>query len=158
MPGPARFWAKVDRSGGPDACWPWTAAKNRHGYGKFKVNGKPELAHRIAYELVVGPLPVGLLLRHKQCGNPPCCNPAHLEPGTSEQNAADMVAMGRSTQGEKNARAVLTEQQVREIIGQRRAGLTLKEIARDHGVCITTVWFIVTGRTWTYLSGVTHAA
>ena len=29
-----RFWAKVDKSSGPDACWLWTASK-RGNYGSF---------------------------------------------------------------------------------------------------------------------------
>lgn len=27
------FWAKVDTSGGPDACWLWAGSRNRGGYG-----------------------------------------------------------------------------------------------------------------------------
>jgi hypothetical protein len=30
------FWSKVDKSAGPDACWPWTGAINKvTGYGVF---------------------------------------------------------------------------------------------------------------------------
>jgi hypothetical protein len=28
-----RYWSKVDKSGGPDACWPWTAGRSAGGYG-----------------------------------------------------------------------------------------------------------------------------
>src|SRR3990167_2460661 len=51
----ARFWAKVDRSGGQDACWPWTGGKLRRGYGEVRIAKTTLSAHRVAYELVYGP-------------------------------------------------------------------------------------------------------
>lgn len=73
---PDRFWAKVDRSG---ECWVWTAYIGTHGYGMFTVTtGNPKLAHRIAYESEVGPIPSGLELDHL-CRNRRCVNPSHLE-------------------------------------------------------------------------------
>lgn len=81
-----RFWGRVDKSQGPDACWPWLGAINRGtGYGVF---GK-ESAHRAAYELVIGPIPDGLHLDHvrkRGCTRRDCVNPAHLEPVTSREN------------------------------------------------------------------------
>lgn len=87
------FWAKVDRRG-PDECWPWTASKNGTGYGLFgvTVNGRTtsRRAHRIAWELTIGPIPVGLEVDHichswgprcelgDQCPHRGCCNPAHM--------------------------------------------------------------------------------
>lgn len=79
----ARFWAKVAKS---EACWWWMAYRDRKGYGRFVA---PELqdtlAHRIAYELLVGRIPSSLTLDHL-CRNPPCVNPAHLEPVTVSEN------------------------------------------------------------------------
>ena len=74
-----RFWQKVDRSGGPDACWPWLGGKCSDGYGTFWVGGKTVGAHRVAYTLLVGPVPDGLTLDHL-CRARGCVNPAHLEP------------------------------------------------------------------------------
>jgi hypothetical protein len=55
-----RFWAKVDRRGA-DECWPWLAYRSADGYGRFNADRrKPENAHRIAYRLVIGPIPAGL--------------------------------------------------------------------------------------------------
>lgn len=82
----ARFWPKVDRSAGPDACWLWMAAKSPAGYGKVSAGGGGHLsAHRVAYELLVGPIPEGLTLDHL-CRVPTCVNPAHLEPVTMREN------------------------------------------------------------------------
>lgn len=90
-----RFWPKVDRSGGLDACWPWTGHSTR-GYGTFRVGpARQAMAHRVAYELSVGPIPAGFQLDHL-CRNPPCCNPAHLEPVTPQEN----VIRERAARGE----------------------------------------------------------
>lgn len=32
-----RFWRKVDTTGGPDACWPWLASKQRAGKKRIKA-------------------------------------------------------------------------------------------------------------------------
>lgn len=82
-----RFWAKVDKFG-QNGCWLWTAALDPAGYGRFKEAGRGglvRLAHRIAYQLVVGPIPTGLQLDHL-CRVRRCVNPAHLEPVTSAEN------------------------------------------------------------------------
>ena len=73
-----RFWSKVDRSGGPESCWEWQAARNWRGYGRFAVKRVEIGAHRVAYMMDVGPIPDGLHLDHL-CRNTSCVNPAHLE-------------------------------------------------------------------------------
>lgn len=119
-----RFWAKVDKSGGPDACWPWTGCRNRQGYGATTLGGKRTGAHRVALALVTGPIPEGRFACHK-CDNPPCCNPAHLYAGTPLDNARDSSRRGRrlrnieipecgrwATEGAKALRAFLVANDV----------------------------------------------
>lgn len=92
-----RFWAKVDRSHGPEACWPWMASIAGFGYGRFNCGDKHiEAAHRVAWALAHGhpPKPCGLHV----CDNPPCCNPAHLFEGTRADNTHDMMMKGRRVQ------------------------------------------------------------
>lgn len=98
-----RFWEKVDKSGGPSACWPWTASCSGSGYGTFDVAGASKRAHRVVWEMELGPIPEGMCVMHV-CDNPPCCNPAHLRLGTHADNMRDMVAKGRSasTAGDRN--------------------------------------------------------
>lgn len=96
-----RFWRKVDRSGGQTACWPWTACLFRNQYGCFSLDGRNVKSHRVAYLLCVGQIPDGHLVCH-HCDNRPCCNPAHLFTGTTDDNMADMVAKGRSARGERH--------------------------------------------------------
>lgn len=81
----ARFWAKVDRSD-EDGCWLWLA-HTAAGYGRFRLSNprRIEGAHRVAYELLIGPIPEGLDIDHL-CRNRSCVNPAHLEPVTRGEN------------------------------------------------------------------------
>lgn len=93
------FWARVDKRGGPEACWPFTGAaftgsRGGRSYGAVRWLGKVCKAHRVAYELAVGPIVPGLVTRHF-CHNPPCCNPAHLSLGTPADNRRDMLAAKR---------------------------------------------------------------
>lgn len=84
-PAEERFWLKVDRRG-PDECWPWIGGHDSGGYGSFgEAPGKPTRAHRFSYELLVGPIPDGLVIDHL-CRNRGCVNPTHLEPVTNEEN------------------------------------------------------------------------
>jgi hypothetical protein len=58
------------------------------------VNRRMVYAHRLAYELAIGPIPDGLLVCH-HCDQTLCCNPTHLFLGTPRDNSQDMVAKGR---------------------------------------------------------------
>lgn len=77
-----RFWLKVDRSG---ECWLWTGSTNGRGYGHVRVNMCLTYAHRLSYEMSVGPIPEGLQIDHL-CGNTLCVNPEHLEVVTAVEN------------------------------------------------------------------------
>lgn len=97
----ARFWSKVDMSGGPAACWPWMAGLGRHGYGKFWNEGRTIAAHRVALTISAGAIPYGAWVLHS-CDVPGCCNPMHLRPGSHAENMADMKARGRAASGERH--------------------------------------------------------
>lgn len=77
-----RFWSKVDAAGD---CWEWSGGHTSQGYGEVTRGGRLQLAHRYAYELLVGPIPVGLQIDHL-CRNRGCLNPDHLEPVSRRTN------------------------------------------------------------------------
>ena len=144
-----RFWSKVDLSAGPTGCWEWQASRAKTGYGKFSMGHSRHVpAHRVAYELVNGPIPVGLHALHR-CDNRPCVNPAHLFLGTNHDNIRDMVSKGRTNHGgEHNGNAKLDEAQVAEIIARLHAGERASVLAVVFGVTSETVRAIRRGQRW----------
>lgn len=89
-----------------EGCISWPYSTNRLGYGTVAYLGKSWLAHRAVYHLKHGVVPA--LLRHT-CDNPTCVNPAHLIPGTPQDNMNDMVERGRSCGGERRATLLSAE-------------------------------------------------
>lgn len=83
-----RFWAKVEKT---ETCWLWRAHRLPTGYGQFYFDGQMRYAHRVAYELFVGPIPAGLTIDHL-CRVRACVNPDHLEPVTNRENILRGVA------------------------------------------------------------------
>ena len=67
-----------------NGCWIWRFSVGADGYGYMSVGGTTK-AHRVGYELIVGPIPQGLELDHL-CRVRACVNPAHLEPVTHLEN------------------------------------------------------------------------
>ena len=80
-----RLWAKVDKSDA-NGCWIFTGSKRQRGYGAIGVNGKSVSAHRLAYELEKGAIPLGLEIDHL-CRNHSCVRVSHLEAVTHAVNA-----------------------------------------------------------------------
>lgn len=68
-------------------CWLWTGNVNAKGYGRMRTDGQHGAvpAHRVAYELFIGPIPQGLEIDHL-CRVRCCVNPDHLEAVTSRTN------------------------------------------------------------------------
>ena len=121
-----RFWSRV-KVGEPGECWPTTfRAATRSGHQQIKICGlrsKPihVQCHRMAWVLTHDVVPDGLYVLHK-CGNPKCCNPAHLYLGTLQENSLDSVVHGTHSQ------LKLSEEDVQRIRALHNEGHSVKSI------------------------------
>lgn len=157
---PDSFWARVDMTGGPDACWPWTGGEHKtgRGYGKVHVPGQgPELTHVVAYELTFGPVdrtvPNHAVL-HIKCDNPPCCNPLHLLSGRQCDNITDMISKGRMRggNGERHNKTRFTELQIREMRRRYSEGEHVPHLALEYEIAISGMYKIVRHLSWKHVA------
>lgn len=150
-----RFWNKVNRSD-PCNCWLWTASRQRKGYGQFSINGKPQIATRIAFELEYGDIPAGMFVCH-WCDNPSCVNPSHLFLGSPADNIHDMDAKGRRVVapqiGSRHGCAKLNEASVAEIKARIASGEMQKRLALEFGVTPGAINHVAKGRQWKHVPG-----
>jgi homing endonuclease-like protein len=112
----ATFHAHVERRG-PDECWPWKRPPNKAGYGQVQwLDGKVWYAHRVAYVLAYGEIPVSedpgdpIELDHvchdhrtcpetDRCPHRLCCNPAHLVAKPRSENTGRTMFWQRCPPG-----------------------------------------------------------
>lgn len=131
-----RFWSKVDKFGpvsehSPELgeCWLWTASLIGGGYGQYHEtrNGKHRslYAHRVIYEALIGPIPVGLEIDHL-CRVRRCVNPIHLEAVSHQEN----VLRGESLAAQRAKRTHCPQ-------GHPYYGGNLYITPRDERVCVT---------------------
>lgn len=143
-----RGWVVATRVPNLGPCWEWAGTVMKNGYGYCHADNKLYRAHRVAYEVFVGPIPDGLVVRHR-CNNRRCVRPEHLLVGTQQENLDDMKQAKRSAAGSRNARAILTDAQVIEI---RRAyaedGATYKQLAARFGRHWRTISLIIRRISW----------
>ncbi len=95
----ARLMRKV--SAVPSGCWVWQRKRNRNGYGIVWHRGTRRLAHRVAYEIHLGPIPETAVLHHV-CGNRACVNPAHLEEKQHGEHISAHWAARRRTRAQES--------------------------------------------------------
>ena len=132
-----------------DECIPWPGYRGTRDYGQIVYQNKTRKAHSVSYALHVGPIPQGMVIRHK-CDNPPCVNPRHLEIGTQADNVRDAVERGRWQLGETHNRAKLTESQVLEI--RELAKTTpLNILAEKYSMDSSQVCRIVNRKSWRHI-------
>lgn len=141
-----RFEDKIFYS--PDGCWYWTGAATETGYGHIRTNMGMTRSHRVAYFLYKG-VDAGELFVCHTCDNTLCVNPDHLFLGTGKENSEDMVRKGRSTKGERNGSAKISEQDVIDIWQSIKQGEDEKVIAARYG--LSSVKHITSGKKWKHV-------
>lgn len=123
------FWKRVDRSGGDDACWEWRGGLTTWGYGHFRLGEKHAGSHRVAYELIRGVIPEGLVIDHL-CRNRRCCNPWHMEVVTNREN----LLRGNGFSGRNVRKTHCPKGHPYDLVikGHRYCSVCLKEAQRRH--------------------------
>lgn len=76
---------RVVSTGWLTPCWEWGKYVDIKGYGKTTVKDASFLAHRVMHELLIGPIPVGLVPDHL-CRFRACINPYHVELVSNVEN------------------------------------------------------------------------
>lgn len=145
-------------------CWLWCGRSRTNGYGMYRGMA----AHREAYRRAFGPIPAGMVVRHR-CDTPACVNPNHLLIGTQADNLRDIVARRRhwgqknpdaaSAWGKKygsrvgppgtaNPSAKLTDAAVLDIRNARESAMSL---AKLYGVGVATINRIRRRAAWKHI-------
>lgn len=143
-------------------CWIWPGRVNDAGYGVFECGGRKNRtrhrAHVVSYEIHIGKVIPGLVVRH-ECDNPPCVRPDHLLLGTQLENIQDTVSRNRQSKGlhhgdkyrgERHPRAKLTDADVLTIRKMANQ-ISRTEIASHFNVSVSTIARVVQHRAWTHV-------
>jgi hypothetical protein len=146
-----RFWENVVKT---DTCWLWVGTVQNTGYGTLNTQGKIVGAHRLAYEILVGPIPNGFSVLHT-CDVRRCVNPTHLFVGTQADNILDMTKKHRHPHGETHGKARLDEAAVRVIRQAYSAEPTEKNkrtLGERFGVSWLTIHDVVLLYSWRHVT------
>lgn len=150
VPPEQRFWPKVDKNG-PNGCWNWKGGVCSASYGIFHFNHKQENTHRVAWEMVHGPIPEHMYICH-HCDNKICVNIKHLFLGTARENQLDAFRKGRKVLvGEANSLSKLTEIEVLDIRKALIAGENQYSVAAKYGTTQSNISRIGKRHLWKHL-------
>lgn len=115
-------------------CTEWSGAKDHDGYPLFWLNGKTLRASRALWEILYGPIPDGLVVRHS-CDNPACLHIGHLLLGTHKENTGDALKRGRMVGPRKVSLEVADK-----IAALRKQGYGIARIAKELGLSVSTLY------------------
>lgn len=148
-------WIKGAVDHKSDGCLIWPYARTGSGYGQLTIDGRRVLAHRWMCEVVHGPAPTPEHEASHSCGkgHEGCIHPGHLRWATPKENAEDRIVHGTNCEGERSPNAVLSEGDVLKIYGLKGSGISQRKIADMFGVSCASVSWIMTGRSWAWLTG-----
>ena len=147
-----RFAARLPRNLDSESCWLWQGSKVPKGYGVIshvrRGKSRTVRAHRVSWELHMGPIPEGMYVCHK-CDTPACVNPEHLFLGTHRDNMKDMKNKHRSTKSKSRTGTRLTIEIAEEI---RKVHTTSKvsqrQLASIFKVSTATINDVLLNKRW----------
>ncbi len=130
-------------------CRIWNGLLDHKGYGKLTVKRRDTRAHRLSWELFVGPIPRKKCVLH-HCDQPRCWRPSHLFIGTKPDNNHDRDFKGRTARGEGSH---LSQLNAHQILAMRRRypQETLMTLAKAFGTTAANVGYIVRRDTWKHV-------
>ena len=134
-----------------DDCLEWPFGKNRKGYGFVRVGAARHPAHRVMCLLAHGAPEDGKTDAAHRCGNPSCCNPAHLYHATVRENIEDKRKHGTLVRGDRVVGSKLNEQAVTEIRRRCGQGESYSALARQFGVTPQAARRAAVGQSWAWL-------
>ena len=150
-----RFFEKTD------GCWLWKGGRSRYGYGRFRIRGRNNGAHRVSFEIYKGSSPDKMCVCHT-CDVRECVNPDHLFLGSHSENFADMRRKGRnrpppktnpcSSRGARNINSRLNETDVLHIKRFLAEGKSPFQIAKVFSISKSTIYDIKKGSCWGWLT------
>jgi hypothetical protein len=117
-------------------------------YGMLRVDGRLRPAHRLGWELHVGPIPEGMVLRNL-CGDRMCVRPTHWKLATRKELSQRHRRRRNYDVGEANHGSVLTEAQVREVYLSKCRNT---ELAKEMGVSATVIGRIKNDKAWVHVT------
>lgn len=138
-------------------CWEWTGVRRKRpngelSYGRLVHCGKEYLAHRVAWIIFKGEIPLNLEVCHR-CDNPACVNPEHLFVGTHKENMHDCMNKKRHHHGLTHRSRKLDAQKIKEIFKLKEQKISNLEIAKRMGVKAPSIRKVLTGMSWKSLTG-----
>jgi hypothetical protein len=122
------------------------------GRPSIRIKGKFFFTYTLTLLAFVGPKPEGMECCHYD-GNVLNNHLSNIRWDTKLNNAQDSLRLNRITRGEENHLSKLKRSDIIPIRERSANGETHKSIAKDYGVDITAISYIVLGKTWTHIRG-----
>jgi hypothetical protein len=152
----AHFWAQVEQSEDPDACWGWTGTIKKEDGSAIWLFNRWGVRYRVAAHrasAILHGLPVEDSddVVYRTCRSVVCTNPRHLAVGDHMDNVESRHRAGHTARGEENGRAKLTAEDVAEIKLALRRGASNADLAEQFGVSVRAIWGIANDRVWKHV-------
>jgi hypothetical protein len=152
-----RFWSKVKKGEGKNACWERDSCVSSSGYGKYRWRGQMRSAHRVSWELVYGPIPSGALVLHS-CDKKSCVRPGHLFLGDQQMAHAGQASPARKrpkgpgrVRGARHHSTSLSEDNIREIRLRAAGEESGTSLAKEFGITRQAMSLIILRKTWKHV-------
>lgn len=135
------------------------------GYPRYHITGwgnwNKARAHELVLTAFIGPCPPGMVGRHFPDRDRTNNRLENLQWGTQAENVRDQLVHGTDNRGERNGRATLTDELVRQIRARHaeRKGTrnkaprgTCETLAADFGLPLSTIYYVVCRQRWAHVA------